>query len=436
MPFTFVHVSDIHFGQEKAETDEVIYNDDARDQLIQDASDLVKKHASGQAAGVIVTGDIAYSGRRDEYTRAAEWLDRLTASIGCKNTAVQVVPGNHDIDLKAISSGCKWMLEEIDKDGIPKLNNFLLNDLDREVLYGRFTGYRPFAEGYNCPLDRTGKYASYKSFEMAPGRTLRFIGLNSALVCSGKDSEGHLLLGARQHVLPRTPGEELVVLSHHPLHWFRDSADAKRYIESRARVFITGHEHNPSMKMEKPVEGGDLMMLAAGATTPPKEDDYTYTYNLITFDWHAETEGLEVTIRPRSWNSRETAFEEDLKPLGDHKPCNVLRCPNFKQPEQNAPILQHEAPVEPLEEQQKATEDMSDRFQMTLLRFFRDLTPRQRLSVLIKLKALPEAWQDTLTHSIERHVVETLEAAGRLEELTKAIDEIQKDIEGPKEKSE
>jgi hypothetical protein len=31
--------------------------------------------------------------------------------------------------------------------------------------------------------------------ELAPGRTLRFIGLNSALICSTTDEEGRLLLG-------------------------------------------------------------------------------------------------------------------------------------------------------------------------------------------------------------------------------------------------
>ena len=124
MPITFVHVSDIHFGQEKKGTEEVIYNDDAREQLVLDAQELVRAHADGRATGVIVTGDIAYSGRREEYAKAATWLDRLTAAIGCEKTAVQVVPGNHDIELSAISSGCRLMLREIDTEGIPKLNSF------------------------------------------------------------------------------------------------------------------------------------------------------------------------------------------------------------------------------------------------------------------------------------------------------------------------
>ena len=70
-----------------------------------------------------------------------------------------------------------------------------------------------------------------------------------------------LLLGARQRVLNQRPGEELVVLSHHPVHWFQDSEDALLYIRNRARVFISGHEHNPSVKTEMIEKGRDLMIL-------------------------------------------------------------------------------------------------------------------------------------------------------------------------------
>src|SRR6201999_3652761 len=126
-------------------------------------------------------------------------------------------------------------------------------------LYTRFHAYRPFAEAYNCSLDCTRGLASDKIVELAPGRTLRFIGLNSALICFGKeDKEGSLLLGARQRVLPPGgAGQELVVLSHHPLNWLRDSEDARRYVKSRARFFISGHEHKPDVNVDPIEEGKD-----------------------------------------------------------------------------------------------------------------------------------------------------------------------------------
>jgi hypothetical protein len=169
-------------------------------------------------------------------------LDRLAAAAGCKITDIQVVPGNHDINRDGMCRSSEMMLAEIAEKGEPRLDYFLELEKDREVFYGRFEDYREFAEGYNCPLDRDGGTAGERAIEIAHGRTLRFIGLNSALCCAKKDEKGKLLLGARQRTLPRKAGEELVVICHHPLPWLRDSEEARQYVRSRARVFISGHE--------------------------------------------------------------------------------------------------------------------------------------------------------------------------------------------------
>ena len=80
MSAVFVHVSDIHFGQEK--DDRVQIHGDVKQQLILDAKDIVSKIAGGTAHGILVTGDIAQTGVKAEYDEAAKWLDELAASIG------------------------------------------------------------------------------------------------------------------------------------------------------------------------------------------------------------------------------------------------------------------------------------------------------------------------------------------------------------------
>jgi hypothetical protein len=432
MPICFVHLSDIHFGQEKGS--QLIIHDDVKERLIEDAARQVKAHATGRAHGLIVSGDIAYAGKSAEYKQAASWLDRLTAAVGCEKTAAQIAPGNHDIDLDGISSGCRLMLEAIVRDGEAQLDAFLEAEIDREALYNRFAAYRPFAEGYNCPLDRTGGIASDRRYELAPGRTLRVIGLNSALICQKKDVEGRLLLGARQHVLPRTSGEELVVICHHPLRWLQDSDEARRYVRNRARVFVSGHEHNPSLRIETIKPGCDLMTLEAGATVPPRaENGYTYTYNLLMFEWDAGTDGLKVTVVPRAWSEDDKDFAADDHRLGGHKPTVVLGCPNFRMAvgsEPSGAAAGEEAALPVATEVGSAGQDsggdqMSENFALLLLRFFRDLSPSQRLAVLLKLRLLPDEWRDPLTHSIERHIVDKLAREGRLAELEAAVNDIQ-----------
>jgi predicted phosphodiesterase len=428
MPLRFIHLSDIHFGQERGEL--VYIHGDVRDQVLDDAQNVLEALADHKIDGVLVTGDLAYSGTLEEYTAAGEFLDRLTERVACPRTAVRVIPGNHDIHRKSICRASEWMLSEIAAKGAEALDSFLEDEQDREVLYGRLRHYRNFAEAYNCSLDGAGGIAGQKPFLLAPGRTLRFIGLNSALSCGKQDEQGKLILGAKQWVLPRTRGEELVVLCHHPLHWFRDSADALKYVKTRARVFMSGHEHNPSFDVQ-PIENGcDLLLLAAGATTPPKESEiYKYTYNIIEFDWNQQQDGLQVTLFPRVWSGDRTRFEENLMLPGKANNPVVLGCPNFKASQFNRqadPLMavanDSSEPPRASVGQEAERIQMDDDFPLQLLRFFRDLTGAQRLSVLIELGALPSNWSEPLNQSAERRALELMRSERRIGALKSAID--------------
>ena len=437
MSIGFVHLSDIHFGQEKG--GRISVDDDIKERLIDDVKLVAKTLESGRAAGIVVTGDIAYGGRACEYTAAGAWLDKVADAAGCDMFDIQVVPGNHDIDRDEITELTEMMLEKIVVEGETALDSFLKSDADRELLFRRFSAYLPFAEGYRCPLDTNADLAEERVAELAPGRAIRFIRLNSALACSKNDEEGKLLLGARQRVLKQRPGEELVVLSHHPVHWFQDSEDALLFIRNRARVFISGHEHNPSVKTETSKEGSDLMMLAAGATVPPNSDDtFTYCYNFIEFDWDAEEDALSVYVRPRSWVNAEKRFDANNVRLGSRGPRFTLACPNFRNAPQANDLPTQEAVVDGASDTVTITalddhgpkareEAVVDTYPLLLLRFFRDISPAQRVGILASLGALPPNWKGTLSESFERKAFDGLVKAGRSDKLWIEIRKIVRD---------
>ena len=430
MPLTYVHVSDIHFGQERGT--EVYVHDDVKQCLIADVAEVMTAAGIERMDGVIVTGDIAFSGKKSEYDLAAQWLDRLTEVIGCEKTDVIVVPGNHDIDRDRISAGAGLMLRQIVEGGNDELERFFSDTGDRELLHAKFHDYRDFAEGYDCPLESNGGVAVNRKAAITPGRFLRFVGLNSALLCTGRDGdEGRLLIGGRQHVLPRTQGEELVVLCHHPVESLQDQEVASRYIRSRARVHIYGHVHRPSVAVETPVEGGDLLTMSAGAVVPPNADvGYQYTYNVLTFEWDARTDGLKIEIVPRSWNEHATIFDADMRQFGEDRLQCVLRCPNFKNQAVAAAVhaasgdsrieAGQAAPEEPVGEA-AGGKDMGRNSDLLRLHFFRDLSAAQRLRALIEVGVLPEDWTIELTHTIERRLMDKALGWGLLDELATAV---------------
>lgn len=435
MPVAFLHLSDIHFGQEKG--GRLFTHEDVRERLIDDVAELVRKLRNKKVDGIIVSGDVAYAGSKEQYATAGQWLDRLASAAGCKITDIQVVPGNHDINRNGICRSSEMMLADITEKGESRLDYFLELEKDREVFYGKFEDYRDFAEAYDCPLDRDGGTAGERKLELAPGRILRFIGLNSALCCGKEDEKGKLLLGARQRVLPRNAGEELVVICHHPLPWLRDSEEARQYVRSRARVFISGHEHTPEIAVDRVQNGCDLLTIAAGAAVPPVADDtFMFTFNMLEFDWDETTDGLVVTIYPRVWSQIKTAFEPNTKTFGDEQIFHTLGCPNFRG---NAPAMEkstapsgNDGPINDVSTNavndgtigagsQEVRTAMGDKFPFLLLRFFRDLTATQRLTILVELGALPKNWNGALTHPLERRALDSLMLSGKQEILEREI---------------
>ena len=247
------------------------------------------------------------------------------------------------------------------------------------------------------------------------------------------------MLGARQRVMRERAGEELVVLCHHPLHWFRDSEDAMRYISNRARIFISGHEHDPGVRVEPVDDGRDLMMLAAGATVPPiAEEGFNYIYNLLEFKWEEATEGLRVRVRPREWADSLKRFSRGSQSQDENGCLFELACPNFRAAAgvevRGAEEMEIEGAFETVQVQvlnkldgEVREEPMAETYSLMLLRFFRDISSSRRLSILATLGALPMDLQGVVNETMERRAFDKLVKAGRSEELwtelCKAIDE-------------
>ena len=448
MAAIFVHVSDIHFGQERDH--EVHIHDDVKQQLIADAAEVVGALASGSAQGILVTGDIAYSGKVEQYDEAGRWLDALAGAIGCEIHQVQMVPGNHDMDRDKLSVGGSGILDYIRAGGPAEYEKVISNDNDRATLFSRFEAYGRFSIGYDCGLDPDAKPATNMRIQVGPERWIRFVRLNSSLLCHGpeRDDPPELVIGERQFGIPRHPGVENVVLVHHPLSWYKDADRVRTYVRSRARVFISGHEHNPKVHIDHVDDECDIMMLAAGAAVPFRsDDDYTFTYNVIEFDWDDEMDRLVVTIHPRAWNRQKTCFEADLNRLGGRDPRFALGSPQFRMigrvakapaappkapgawddADANSETIAELVPVEGDEARAGERAPMPpevDGYELALLRFFRDLHDSERLTILVEMDALPPESDERMDQGLERRLFDWLVRNDRLPDVVSMIDRL------------
>lgn len=449
-PFVALHLSDIHFGQEKGEDIEI--NQDARDQLVIKVKSIAESRAAASQApigSIIVTGDIAFSGQKFQFDEAVQWLNELSDAAGSDRLSVQVVPGNHDVD-RGDSHAVTSMVQKLLAQGRKFLDTVLRSTGDRAVLYNRFNAYQEFANGYGCVLDTNGGNAGVKTHEFAPGKNLRLLGLNSALLCCGDEraENPQLLLGARQRIIKEAPDAEYAILVHHPMRWLEDGDETWKYIDNRARILMCGHEHTPNVDMRKTASGREVLVIDAGATVPDEiTPDFTYTFNVIEIDLASGGDAIDVTVDTYKWVDGGVQFEQDTTNHVDGRlKVYNLPCPKFSAcvgasaaatPPPSAPAAQagvdlieteeSEMPIEAIDVTSvpKALSGEVRTFAQARNDFFHALSLQQRLTVLVELKALPEG--DTLfNQNIMMRQLDRLHKAGRLQELTDAITQAQK----------
>jgi predicted MPP superfamily phosphohydrolase len=263
-----LHLSDIHFGQERNDGS-VIFQDDVRDALTRDSA--LMKTVLGSAHAIVVTGDVAFGGAKAEYDKAGIWLDALCDTVGCQRNAVHTIPGNHDVDRKKIDYTVELMHDKLRKcgpDDVDEIMAKILGNTDNKTvvsagataLFDKLSAYREFAARYESDFESEAKPVCVKDVSFPSGHKLRFLGMTSVQVCDANDKRETMILGSNQYIFKPQENVEYVVMCHHPFTWFKDEAKAMPTIRTRGRVLLAGHEHNARFRRIEE-DGCEYIML-------------------------------------------------------------------------------------------------------------------------------------------------------------------------------
>lgn len=422
MIYRFLHLSDIHFGQEKNGT--LVKHNHVRDALVRDVR-LVSE-SRGVAKRILVTGDAAFSATDSEYKEAAKWLDQLAAACGCKETDVSVIPGNHDCDLEAISNQARMICAQL-RSSRPELARASLHNITQDgeaasPFLPKLQEYKRFASSYGCDFHSAAKPIWIREFDLPGGVKLRFHGLTSVQISDKEDARGNMILGNEQFTIAEEENIINVVLVHHPLDWFLDEDEATRYVKNNCRVLMVGHEHK--LVVEKTTNAfnqKELLTIFAGATNPPSEKDgYHYAYNWLEFSYQPDEEPncFTVEVFPRFWNEENVCFETDRKHTGAGESARQsVACQNLKpaasvideattstvwaniEIEDGKPSSESESQT-PLREVTMITETAD--FARLRYLFWQYLDWQQRLKVLVEVDALPQTASQPIPQTLER----------------------------------
>ncbi len=271
---TWLHLSDIHFQESEVYSANIVLK-----ALLHD----VREHTENGLTPdlIIITGDIAFSGKADEYALAGKFLDDLLEATRVPKERLFIVPGNHDVDRAAISllaEGATAILNT--RDGV---NRFLTNAVDRNLVFRKFHNYENFINSYlGQGWFDPASYFYVKEVELAQLR-IAILGLNSAWLSNSDQDRNHLVLGESQVRAALNTAKNAglrIAIMHHPLDWLQDfdRQDVEPLLSDGCDFLLHGHMHQLSL-LQARTPDSESMLLAAGACYKTRQ--YPNSYNLV-----------------------------------------------------------------------------------------------------------------------------------------------------------
>ena len=196
-----LHLSDIHFGRNYPEykvCDAFENKDRILRELIQCISNIEEKK---RPEHIVVTGDIAWWGKKKDFEEAYEWFSKLLESTGLEGKDITFCVGNHDVNHTYISAN-----RDLANNEVLRIDNIYSYDWVHEMEppiyeYDRFCeriGMEPFI----YPLKGEMEYSyslGYKDVKFSSGNTIRFLAFNTALFsCLPKIQNDKMWIGQKQ----------------------------------------------------------------------------------------------------------------------------------------------------------------------------------------------------------------------------------------------
>ena len=308
----WLHISDLHMREAEDAPQQTV--------LATMLEDISRRRATGaQVDFVVVTGDLAFSGKRSEYELVAAFLRDLVASVGVSPDKVFCVPGNHDVQRERSKMCFRGARYEIQSEG--DVYRFLADDEERKDLLRRQENYRAFEACFLAEQDReyTDDRLGYVAKVRLDDLRIAIIGLNSSWLSEGGASdEGKLLIGESQvksaiDIAKAYVPHIVLSLQHHPfdlLHRF-DRRPVQRCLEEACDFVHCGHLHDPNVS-EVVVERGRSITITAGASFESR--GFRNTFTTVEFDPLAgRTEVVFVEYNPQT-----SAYEYESRKRLDH----------------------------------------------------------------------------------------------------------------------
>ena len=249
MDFCLIHLSDFHLSSKTLSTTDRILRS-----LVADASERIHDLDLPDPY-IAVSGDLAFSGREEEYALVDSFLGKLGETLHPRK--IVFCPGNHDVNwslLSPLNSKLMNLMIEKGNGSLEAVEASFASVTDRETLMHGMRPYYSFLKSHGVEVSDMPYYI--ESTEVA-NLKLNFISLDSAYIFSEKYYYNGYV-GRQQIESAARKVDQIgqpafnVTLVHHPLEAIAPPSqeETKQLILGFSDVILNGHVHSPRVALE------------------------------------------------------------------------------------------------------------------------------------------------------------------------------------------
>ena len=284
MSICFVHFSDIHFKNSSNRiSDRISQIEDSLSGSIEKNSEVI----------MLFSGDIAFSGLKEQYEIAKNFFDAIIEYIKNdldSNVSFFLVPGNHDCDFNDDDQIRKKLIKTVEPSEVDIKYYNTVNTLQ--------TNFNDFAKQYNNYYE---KIILTKTIQIGDNKIL-FLLVNSAWMSELHENMGRIVIPDLYETAIHPENYKFVALmQHHPLGWLNHNySEFENFIRNNVDIVFFGHEHKrDNYTVSSPFwnltefHGKELQNIEgdkdqSGFSLIKFDDDFS-NYQAFDFDWDGST---------------------------------------------------------------------------------------------------------------------------------------------------
>ena len=232
---------------------------------------------------ITFTGDIAFSGKKEEYLIANSFLENLTSKISSyKKIDIQYIftAGNHDCDFS--DDGIRNILIKSVLDGTEITNEIIENCTTIQK------NYFEFIKKYNSNIVIENNIFSRYEYSVESYK-IAFNSYNLAWASKKQEVQANIIYPSNildKNDISNENFDITISIFHHPLHWLKHDniRQFKELINSTSNIVMTGHEHTFSAKQESLIDTLEHIEYIEAGTLQDSSNQNNSSFNLLTID--------------------------------------------------------------------------------------------------------------------------------------------------------